>query len=101
MSKKRIFHTYPKHVQFQILLFCFDFAVKEASSNPSVLDKFKDGSGSKLFKLAAQYSKHVKPEDFEELKTITVYEIGRNIVSGNKSELEQKKKDYEADKRKS
>jgi len=68
-------------------------AVQEASADPSVLNKFKDYSGSKLFKLAAQCNKHLKPEDFEELRTITVYEIGRNIVSGRRVEIEEQNRD--------
>lgn len=93
MSRKRVFHTWPKHEQFRKVLQCFNMAVQEAAVDPSVLDKFKDDSGSKLFKLAATFDKHLKPEDFEELRTITVYEIGRNIVSGKRVEQEQEKEE--------
>lgn len=88
MSRKRVFHTWPKHQQLSVLLTCFNLAVKEAESDPGVLDKFKDQKTSKIFKLAAQYNRHLKPEDFDEFRTMTVYELGRNIISGKRTELE-------------
>lgn len=72
-------------------------AVQETAADPSVLDKFKEDGGSKLFKLAATFNKHLKTEDFEELRTITVYEIGRNIVSGRRVEIKNQEKEENND----
>lgn len=92
MARKRIFHTWPKHEQLYALMNCFTLAVKDAECDPSVLDRFKDEKTSKIFKLAAQYNKNIKPEDFEEFRTMTVYELGRNIISGKRAEIENKNK---------
>lgn len=72
-----MFDTWSKSEQYRVLLQCIQAAADKVVANRDILKKFKD---HKLFRLAAQHNKYVRHEDFQVLKSITVFELVQNII---------------------